>query len=65
MPLCRHREPCKKQTVRKPGANQGRAFFSCMRAEGPRGNPDANCGFFAWANERADAAASGNKRKQR
>lgn len=51
IPLCKHGEPCKKQTVRKLGANQGRSFYSCVRAEGPRTNPDANCGYFAWSSD--------------
>jgi len=51
VPLCKHGEACKKQTVRKAGANQGRTFYSCMRAEGPRSNPEANCGFFAWTQD--------------
>jgi len=48
-----HRERCRVQTVKKAGANQGRKFYSCPRAEGPRSNPEANCGFFQWASERS------------
>ena len=44
VPLCKHCEPCKKQTVRKAGGNQGRTFYSCVRSEGPKSNPEANCG---------------------
>lgn len=51
IPLCKHGEPCKKQTTRKAGPNQGRSFFSCVRAEGPRSNPEANCGYFTWSSD--------------
>ena len=51
---------CRVQTVKKAGPNQGRQFYSCARPEGPRSNPDSNCGFFQWASERA----SDGKRKR-
>ena len=28
---------------------QGRQFWSCQRAEGPRTNATSNCGHFEWA----------------
>ena len=51
IPACKHGEPCKKQTTRKAGSNQGRQFWSCQRPEGPRTNREANCGFFQWYSE--------------
>ncbi|KAL3928357.1 MAG: hypothetical protein SGPRY_002419 [Prymnesium sp.] len=54
VPCCRgHGEKCRVQTVKKAGANQGRQFYSCARVEGPRGNPEFNCGFFQWGSERS------------
>jgi AP endonuclease-2 len=64
IPLCKHGEPCKKQTVRKVGANQGRSFYSCVRAEGPRTNPDANCGYFAWSSDWEQQLRSKRKRDE-
>ncbi len=63
IPLCRHKEPCKKQTVRKAGPNQGKCFFSCQRAEGPRANPETNCGYFKWASDWANELAAKRKRE--
>ena len=62
VPNCRNPKHgrCRVQTVKKAGPNQGRQFYSCARPEGPRSNPDSNCGFFQWASERA----SDGKRKR-
>ncbi|VVA09885.1 PREDICTED: DNA-(apurinic or [Prunus dulcis] len=50
IPLCKgHREPCVARVVRKRGANFGRRFYVCARAEGPASNPEANCNYFKWA----------------
>ena len=51
VPTCRHNEPCKKQTTKKAGPNQGKMFYSCARPEGPRSNREANCGYFKWASD--------------
>ena len=33
----------------REGKNQGKQFYSCVRAEGPYpSNPEANCKFFKW-----------------
>ena len=63
VPNCRHGEPCKKQTVRKAGANQGRTFYSCQRAEGPR--PEGNCGFFKWSTDWAAELKSKDAAKRK
>ena len=63
IPLCRHKEPCKKQTVRKAGPNQGKCFFPCQRAEGPRANPETNCGYLKWASDWANELAAKRKRE--
>ena len=44
-----HGERCQQRTVKKAGKNQGRSFFTCPRAEGPKSEPESNCGFFQWA----------------
>ncbi|KAK2408891.1 endonuclease/exonuclease/phosphatase family protein [Trifolium repens] len=50
IPLCKgHKEPCIPRVVKKQGANFGRRFYVCARAEGPASNPEANCGYFKWA----------------
>ena len=51
VPNCRHQEPCKKQTTKKAGPNQGKMFYSCARPEGPRSNREANCRYFKWASD--------------
>ncbi|KAJ3692787.1 hypothetical protein LUZ60_011882 [Juncus effusus] len=49
LPLCKgHREPCVARSVKK-GANIGRLFYVCARAQGPASNPEANCNHFQWA----------------
>lgn len=47
-PLCRvHREVCVIRTVKKKGANFGRQFYVCARADGPP--PVGRCDYFEWA----------------
>ncbi|CAL5197486.1 unnamed protein product [Lathyrus oleraceus] len=54
IPLCKgHKEPCIARVVKKQGANFGRRFYVCARAEGPASNPEANCGYFKWATSKS------------
>lgn len=58
IPLCKgHGEQCVSRVVKKAGPTFGRRFYVCARAEGPASNPEANCGYFSWADSK-------NKRKQ-
>ncbi|EDV28976.1 uncharacterized protein TRIADDRAFT_19413 [Trichoplax adhaerens] len=51
IPLCSgHKVPSVMRTVKKSGPNQGRRFYVCTLPEGRRGNPNARCNFFQWAN---------------
>ncbi|PWA51089.1 endonuclease/exonuclease/phosphatase family protein [Artemisia annua] len=57
IPVCKgHKEQCVSRVVKKAGPTFGRRFYVCARAEGPASNPEANCGYFKWAD-------SGSKRK--
>lgn len=48
-PLCRgHDEPCVLRTVKKPGPNRGRQFWTCNRPEGHKTNREARCEYFVW-----------------
>ncbi|KAJ7944165.1 DNA-(apurinic or apyrimidinic site) lyase [Quillaja saponaria] len=54
IPLCKgHKEPCVVRVVKKQGPNSGRRFYVCARAEGPASNPEANCGYFKWADSKS------------
>ncbi|XP_076949553.1 DNA-(apurinic or apyrimidinic site) endonuclease 2-like [Bidens hawaiensis] len=58
IPVCKgHGEQCVSRVVKKAGPTCGRRFYVCARAEGPASNPEANCGYFKWADSRS-------KRKQ-
>ncbi|KAF5790884.1 putative DNA-(apurinic or apyrimidinic site) lyase [Helianthus annuus] len=58
IPVCKgHGEQCVSRVVKKAGPTFGRRFYVCARAEGPASNPEANCGYFKWADSRS-------KRKQ-
>ncbi|KAK9067401.1 hypothetical protein SSX86_014729 [Deinandra increscens subsp. villosa] len=58
IPVCKgHGEKCVSRVVKKAGPTSGRRFYVCARAEGPSSNPEANCGYFKWADTRS-------KRKQ-
>lgn len=58
IPVCKgHGEQCVSRVVKKAGPTFGRQFYVCARAEGPASNPEANCGYFSWADSRS-------KRKQ-
>eukprot|EP00878_Enallax_costatus_P014948 GHUV01015650.1.p1 GENE.GHUV01015650.1~~GHUV01015650.1.p1 ORF type:complete len:446 (+),score=188.63 GHUV01015650.1:1279-2616(+) len=47
-PLCKgHKEVCVIRTVKKKGANFGRQFYVCARADGPP--PVGRCDHFEWA----------------
>lgn len=47
-PLCKgHKEVCVIRTVKKKGANFGRQFYVCARADGPP--PVGRCDYFEWA----------------
>jgi hypothetical protein len=46
-----HGEVCRLLTVKKPGVNNGREFWTCPRAEGPKARRECNCGFFLWNDE--------------
>jgi AP endonuclease-2 len=48
-PLCQHQEPCKEQVVRKEGANRGRAFYCCARADGLP--PEGRCEAWEWKDD--------------
>ena len=49
-PRCKgHGEACVVRQVKKKGPNQGRVFFVCARAAGPKDNPAARCDHFEWA----------------
>lgn len=59
IPVCKgHGEQCVSRVVKKAGPTFGRRFYVCARAEGPASNPEANCGYFSWAD-------SGSKRKEK
>jgi hypothetical protein len=50
-PKCKgHGEPCKIQTVKKKGPNNGRQFYVCSRADGPP--PVGRCDHFEWCRHR-------------
>ena len=50
VPVCKgHKEPCALRTVKRPGKNQGRKFFACVRGVGRADDPNAQCGFFEWS----------------
>ncbi|KVH92283.1 Endonuclease/exonuclease/phosphatase [Cynara cardunculus var. scolymus] len=54
IPVCKgHGEQCVSRVVKKAGPTFGRRFYVCARAEGPASNPEANCGFFKWADSRS------------
>lgn len=54
IPVCMgHKEPCVARVVKKEGPTMGRRFYVCARAEGPASNPEANCGYFKWADSRS------------
>ncbi|KAJ9561896.1 hypothetical protein OSB04_007056 [Centaurea solstitialis] len=54
IPVCKgHSEQCVSRVVKKAGPTFGRRFYVCARAEGPASNPEANCGFFKWADSRS------------
>ncbi|KAI3784589.1 hypothetical protein L1987_43691 [Smallanthus sonchifolius] len=58
IPVCKgHGEKCVSRVVKKAGPTFGRRFYVCAHAEGPSSNPEANCGYFKWADSRS-------KRKQ-
>ncbi|KAI3725896.1 hypothetical protein L1987_65692 [Smallanthus sonchifolius] len=58
IPVCKgHGEKCVSRVVKKAGPTFGRRFYVCARAEGPSSNPEANCGYFKWADSKT-------KRKQ-
>lgn len=54
IPVCKgHGEQCVSRVVKKAGPTFGRRFYVCARAEGPASNPEANCGFFKWADSKS------------
>lgn len=46
-PSCGCGVPAVKRTVSKEGANKGRKFWTCSKAQ----NDDSRCGFFDWASD--------------
>ncbi|TGZ80473.1 exodeoxyribonuclease III [Ascodesmis nigricans] len=54
-----HGENCKQMITKKPGPNNGRAFWMCARPIGPGGEAEMNsgrvsewrCNYFMWASE--------------
>lgn len=58
IPVCKgHSEQCVSRVVKKAGPTFGRRFYVCARAEGPALNPEANCGYFLWADSRSKRKA--------
>lgn len=48
-PLCKgHSEPCVLRTVKKPGPNKGKQFWTCAKPEGLKSNPLSRCDYFVW-----------------
>lgn len=47
-PLCNCHEPCRRLHVKKPGPNEGKAFYNCARPM------NQACKYFIWAQEWAD-----------
>ncbi|TMW63426.1 hypothetical protein Poli38472_002367 [Pythium oligandrum] len=58
-PMCHCGQPTVMRSVLKINENWGRKFFVCTKPAGEKGNPDARCEFFQWADQR------GNKKQKR
>ncbi|POM60668.1 Exodeoxyribonuclease III [Phytophthora palmivora] len=51
-PLCYCGQPTVLRSVVKVNENWGRKFFVCTKPAGEKGNPDARCDFFKWADSK-------------
>ncbi|EGZ23668.1 hypothetical protein PHYSODRAFT_481346 [Phytophthora sojae] len=51
-PLCYCGQPTVLRSVVKANENWGRKFYVCTKPAGERGNPDARCEFFKWADNK-------------
>ncbi len=55
VPKCEHGEPCLSLTTKRPGANQGRSFYICLRPIGPSGDKEIDtewrCRTFIWSSD--------------
>jgi AP endonuclease-2 len=62
VPKCLHNEDAVLKKVNKSGANKGRFFYTCGRAEGPK--PEGKCDYFKWVNSSSTGGgASGSFKK--
>lgn len=57
-----HQEPCISLTTKKPGMNQGRAFWICPRPLGPSGEKEKGtqwrCATFIWSSDWNSSAST-------
>ncbi|OWZ18710.1 Exodeoxyribonuclease III [Phytophthora megakarya] len=51
-PLCHCGQPTVLRSVLKVNENWGRKFYVCTKPVGEKGNPDARCEFFKWADNK-------------
>eukprot|EP00644_Phytophthora_capsici_P004218 jgi/Phyca11/109958/e_gw1.17.253.1 len=51
-PLCYCGQPTVLRSVLKANENWGRKFYVCTKPAGEKGNPDARCDFFKWADNK-------------
>ncbi|ETK89375.1 exodeoxyribonuclease III [Phytophthora nicotianae CJ01A1] len=51
-PLCHCGQPTVLRSVLKTNENWGRKFYVCTKPAGEKGNPDARCDFFKWADNK-------------
>ncbi|KAJ8575923.1 hypothetical protein ON010_g3289 [Phytophthora cinnamomi] len=51
-PLCHCGQPTIIRSVVKVNENWGRKFYVCSKPAGEKGNPDARCEFFKWADNK-------------
>ncbi|KAG4057747.1 hypothetical protein PC123_g7245 [Phytophthora cactorum] len=51
-PLCDCGQPTVLRSVLKANENWGRKFYVCTKPAGEKGNPDARCDYFKWADNK-------------
>ncbi|DAZ93116.1 TPA: hypothetical protein N0F65_012822 [Lagenidium giganteum] len=51
-PLCHCNQPTVLRAVLKHNDNWGRKFYVCTKPAGPKGDPNARCEYFQWADQR-------------
>lgn len=62
VPKCEHGDDCVSLVTKKPGVNQGRAFFVCPRPIGPSGEKEKGtqwrCATFIWSSDWTSSQAA-------